>query len=99
MPASPNRPILLTVVLILGLGAGIGAAFVAGQLQATFPTQNKLAEVTGLRVLGTVSEVVLPAERRKRRQRLVWLGGAGAALAASWAVLMLVEFWQRSSAA
>jgi polysaccharide chain length determinant protein (PEP-CTERM system associated) len=98
-PASPNRPIFLTAVLILGLGAGIAAAFVAGQLQATFPTQNKLAEVTGLRVLGTVSEVVLPAERRKRRQRLVWLGSAGAALAASWAVLILVEFWQRSSAA
>jgi succinoglycan biosynthesis transport protein ExoP len=55
--------------------------------------------VTGLPVLGTVSEVVLPAERRRRRQRLVWLGGAAAALAACWAVLILVEFWQRSSVA
>jgi len=86
-------------VLILGLGAGVGAAFVAGQIQTTFPTQNKLAEVTGLPVLGTVSEVVTPPERRRRRQRLVWLGGAGAALAASWAILILVEFWQRSSVA
>jgi polysaccharide chain length determinant protein (PEP-CTERM system associated) len=99
VPASPNRPIFLTVVLILGLGAGVAAAFVAGQLQTTFPTQNRLAEISGLRVLGTVSEVVMPAERRRRRQRLVWLGGAGAALAASWAVLILVEFWQRSTVA
>ena len=99
VPASPNRPIFLTAVLILGLGAGIAAAFVAGQLQTTFPTQNKLAEVTGLPVLGTVSEVVTPPERRRRRQRLVWLGGAAAALAASWAILILVEFWQRSSVA
>ena len=99
VPASPNRPIFLTVVLILGLGAGVAAAFVAGQLQTTFPTQNKLAEITGLPVLGTVSEVVMPPERRRRRQRLVWLGGAGAALAASWAVLILVEFWQRSTVA
>ena len=98
-PASPNRPIFLTAVLILGLGAGIAAAFVAGQLQTTFPTPNKLAEITGLRVLGTVSEVVLPPERRRRRQRLVLLGGAGAALAASWAALILVEFWQRSAGA
>src|SRR4051812_11684354 len=99
VPASPNRPILLTAVLILGLGAGLAAAFVAGQLQTTFPTQGRLAEVTGLPVLGTVSEVVMPPERRRRRQRLVWLGGAGAALAASWAVLILVEFWQRSTVA
>ena len=99
VPAAPNRPIFLTVVLILGLGAGVAAAFVAGQLQTTFPTQNKLAEVTGLPVLGTVSEVVTAPERARRRQRLIWLGGASAALAASWAVLILVEFWQRSSVA
>jgi len=99
VPASPNRPIFLTVVLILGIAAGIGAAFVAGQLQTTFPTQIKLAEITGLKVLGTVSEVVMPPERRRRRRRLVWLGGAGAALAASWAVLILIEFWQRSTVA
>jgi polysaccharide chain length determinant protein (PEP-CTERM system associated) len=99
VPAAPNRPIFLTVVLILGLGAGVAAAFVAGQLQTTFPTQRKLAEVTGLPVLGTVSEVVTAPERVRRRQRLIWLGGAGAALAASWAVLILVEFWQRSTVA
>jgi hypothetical protein len=99
VPAAPNRPILLTVVLILGLGAGVGAAFVAGQLQTTFPTQQKLAGTTGLPVLGTVSEVVTAAERIRRRQRLIWLGGAGAALGACWAVLILVEFWQRSSVA
>ena len=98
-PASPNRPVFLTIVLILGVGAGVAAAFLAGQLQTTFPTQRKLAEVTGLPVFGTVSELVTPRERSRRRQRLVWLGGAGAALAASWAVLILVEFWQRSTVA
>jgi hypothetical protein len=30
---------------------------------------------------------------------VVWLGGAGAALAASYAILILVEFWQRSTVA
>lgn len=99
VPAAPNRPIFLTVILFLAVGAGIGAAFIAGQLQTTFPTQNRLAAITGLPVLGTVSEVVTPPERAKRRQQLVWLGGTGAALAASYAVLVLVEFWQRSSVA
>ena len=79
--------------------AGLGAAFAAGQLQTTFPTQNRLASVTGLPVLGTLSEVITAPERSRRRQRLIWFGGAGAALAGSWAVLMLVEFWQRSTVA
>lgn len=99
VPAAPNRPVFLTLVLIAALGAGVGAAFVAGQLQTTFPTPQRLASVTGLPVLGTVSEVVTAPERSRRRQRLIWLGGACAALGASWAVLILVEFWQRSTVA
>lgn len=99
VPAAPNRPIFLTVVLVLAFGAGIAAAFVAGQLQTTFPTQSRLAAVTGLSVLGTVSEVVTAAERIRRRQRLIWLAGTGAALGGAYTVLMLIEFWQRSSVA
>ncbi len=98
-PAAPDRPIFLTAVLILALGAGAAAAFVAAQLQKTFPTQNRLAEVTGLPVLGALSEVVTPPERAQRRKRLAWFGGAGAALAGSYALLVLVEFWQRGMGA
>ena len=99
VPVAPNRPIFLTLILFVALGAGIAVAFVAGQLQTTFPTQSRLASVTGLPVLGTVTEVITAPERVRRRQRLVWLGGAAGALAASWAVLILVEFWQRSTVA
>lgn len=98
-PSAPNRPIFLTAILFVALVAGVGAAFAAGQLQTTFPTQNRLAAVTGLPVLGTLSEVITGPERARRRQRLIWFGGAGAALAGSWAILMLVEFWQRSTVA
>ena len=99
VPVAPNRPIFLTLILFVALAAGVAAAFVAGQLQTTFPTQSRLAPVTGLPVLGTVTEVVTAPERARRRQGLVWLGGSGAALAASWAILILVEFWQRSTVA
>lgn len=99
VPISPKRPLLLTLVLVLALGAGVGAAFVKGQLQATFPTQNRLAAATGLPVLGTVTEVWTDAKRRLARQRLVWLLGGAGALGGAYAVLMAVEFWQRSTVA
>jgi succinoglycan biosynthesis transport protein ExoP len=99
VPIAPKRPLLLTVILFAALGAGVGAAFVAGQLQATFPTQNKLAAATGLPVLGTIGEVVSDAKRRLARQRLAWLVGGAGALGAAYSVLMLVEFWQRSTVA
>jgi polysaccharide chain length determinant protein (PEP-CTERM system associated) len=99
VPAAPNRPIFLTLVLIVAFGAGVAAAFVAGQLQTTFPTPLRLAQVTGLKVLGTISEVVSAAERLRRRQRLFWLAGTAGGLGAAYSVLILIEFWQRSSAA
>ncbi len=99
VPIAPNRPLLLTIILVAALGGGVGAAFVRGQLQTTFPTQNRLAEATGLPVLGSVSEVMTAARKAARAQRLKWFGGAGAALAGSYALLMLVEFWQRSTVA
>jgi polysaccharide chain length determinant protein (PEP-CTERM system associated) len=99
VPLTPNRPLLLTLILFVGLGAGAGTAYVLGQIQTTFPTQNRLAEATGLPVLGSIGEVFTEAGRAKHRQRLVWLGGGAGALAAAWALLLAVEFWQRSTVA
>jgi polysaccharide chain length determinant protein (PEP-CTERM system associated) len=97
VPVAPNRPLLLSLILLGALGGGIAAAFVRGQLQTTFPTQNRLAEATGLPVLGAIGEVVTEEGKAQARQRLVWLGGGAGALLASYGILMLVEFWQRST--
>ena len=99
VPVAPNRPLLLTLILFVALAAGIGAAFAKGQVQTTFPTQNRLEQVTGLPVLGTVTEVITPSRRVEQKQRMKWFAGAGGALAAAYAVLMLVEFYQRSTVA
>jgi polysaccharide chain length determinant protein (PEP-CTERM system associated) len=99
IPLTPNRPLLLTLILFVGLCAGAGAAYVLGQIQTTFPTQTRLAEATGLPVLGSIGEVRTEAARVKHRQRLLWLGGGAGALGAAWAVLLAVEFWQRSTVA
>jgi polysaccharide chain length determinant protein (PEP-CTERM system associated) len=99
VPATPNRPLLLTAMLVVALGAGVGVAFIFAQIQTTFPTQGKLEQASGLRVLGSISAIFSPEQRAQARQRLVWLAGGGGALLASWLILMAVEFWQRSTVA
>ena len=99
VPATPNRPILLTLILVAGLGAGAAAAFAAAQFKTTFPSAKKLAETTGLPVLGTVSEVVTPTIAATRRRQLAWLAGGGGALAGCYALLMAVELFQRAQVA
>ncbi len=99
VPVAPNRPLFLTLILFVALGAGAGAAFAKGQLQTTFPSQGRLEQATGLPVLGSVGEVLTPKRKAQHRQRLQWFAGAGGALAASYALLMVVEFWQRSTVA
>lgn len=96
VPATPNRPLLLSLVLVVALGGGVAAAFARSQLQPTFPSQGKLEQVTGLPVLGSVSALVTDTGRAIERQRLRWFAGSGAALGGAYALLMVVEFWQRS---
>jgi polysaccharide chain length determinant protein (PEP-CTERM system associated) len=99
VPVAPNRPLFLTMILFVAAGTGAGAAFAKGQLQTTFPNQSRLEQVTGLPVLGAISEVLSAQRRAERAQRLKWFVGAGGALAGSYAILMAVEFWQRSTVA
>ena len=99
IPATPGRPLLLTLILIAGVGAGMAAAFAAAQLRTTFPTAKRLAETTGLPVLGTVSEVVTAPLAAARRKQLAWLTGGGGALAGCYALLMIVEMIQRAQVA
>jgi len=93
-PVAPNRPLLLFGVLIVGLGAGVGAAFGMGHLRSTFATAGKLEKVVGLPVLGAISQTVNEAGRelRRRRQRMFYAASAG--LGMIFVLLLAVEFIQ-----
>jgi polysaccharide chain length determinant protein (PEP-CTERM system associated) len=98
-PIAPNRPLLLLGVLVVGLGAGAGAAFALGQLRPTYATSAKLEAATGLSVLGAISRTMTDAARQIARKRLKVFCGATAALCVLFAILLVVEFIQRGMVA
>ena len=80
-PVAPNRLLLLPLSLLLALGAGLGAAFVAMEFRRTFLDVRMLREITGLQVLGVVSMIISEPMRRTRRVSLnKFLVGVGAFL-------------------
>lgn len=98
-PASPNRFLLLTGVLVAGIAAGVGAAFALSQLRQTFPTAQRLARASGMTVVGSIGEVVTRAQAEERRRKLKLFAGGAGGLAAAYALLLGVEALQRGLAA
>jgi polysaccharide chain length determinant protein (PEP-CTERM system associated) len=56
LPTAPNRPLLLSMVLVAGLGAGFGVAFVLSQIDSSYSTTTAL-QALGLPILGSISAI------------------------------------------
>jgi len=69
-PSAPNRFALFTGVLVLGIGAGGGLAFLMSQLRPVFDDRRTLNRITGFPVLGNV---VLHASEQQRQRERLWL--------------------------
>jgi polysaccharide chain length determinant protein (PEP-CTERM system associated) len=54
-PVSPDRLLLNTLVLVLGIGAGVGLVFLVSQIDPVIYSRHDLLKVAALPVLGTVS--------------------------------------------
>ncbi len=82
-PAWPNRPMLVSAAPLAGFGAGLGLAFLLGQLRPTVDSRRQLRDLTGLPLLGVVtrtqSELVL---RHARRRNLMFFAALLAMLVA-----------------
>jgi polysaccharide chain length determinant protein (PEP-CTERM system associated) len=89
-PAWPNRPLLLSLVTLGGLGAGVAVAFLLSQLRRTVTDRRVLRELTGLPLLGAVSRVETDeSRRRKRKGLLTYLAALGSLIAAYGGVMVL----------
>ncbi len=68
-PVAPQRPALASAVLLLGLVAGTGLAFLVAQLRTTVTTTRTLTEWAGRPCLGSIAFITTPAHRRRH-----WIG-------------------------
>lgn len=91
-PAAPNRPLLLLGVLVVGLAAGVAAAYGLGQLKSSFATAQKLESAFDLPVIGAISLTVLDTARIVEARRLKQFAGACAGLGAVFVILLAIEF-------
>lgn len=79
-PVSPNRPLLMIAILVIGIGSGGALSYLLHQLKPVFDTVRSLADSTGLPVLGAVSAVWLEKQRTRLRSEYLRYGAVSAAL-------------------
>jgi polysaccharide chain length determinant protein (PEP-CTERM system associated) len=63
LPAAPNRPMLVSMVLLFGIGGGLAVPLALTQIDRSFATIGQLRNL-GLPILGSVSRLSLGAARR-----------------------------------
>jgi polysaccharide chain length determinant protein (PEP-CTERM system associated) len=87
IPAAPNRPLLVTGVLLGGLAVGLGMTVLFGQLDRSFSSVDELRTL-GLPVLGGIS-VLGMAPLRQRLTTAVRFGAAVVVLMAVYGIVMV----------
>jgi polysaccharide chain length determinant protein (PEP-CTERM system associated) len=98
-PVSPDRLVLFPLALVGALAAGLFATLVASRLWPTFTDSRALRDATGLPVLGTVSMLVSPVQKRRERNRLVGFVSGFVAFLASFGAGFLLLFLHTARAA
>ena len=101
-PTAPNRPLLLTGVLIVGLGGGRRRRRSAlGQLADDLPDRRRgWKRRAGMPVIGSIGEVVTAAQIALAQEAAANVrGGDGRRLAFAWVALLGLEIFQRGTMA
>ena len=64
LPAAPNRPMYMSVVLLFGIGAGLAVPLALTQIDRSFATVGQLRNL-GIPIVGSVSRLSLGAARHR----------------------------------
>ncbi|HTY04663.1 MAG TPA: XrtA system polysaccharide chain length determinant [Rhodocyclaceae bacterium] len=88
-PVFPNRLLLLSLSLLLALGAGMGVMVASDRLRPCFYERSQLREVTGLPILGVVSLAVNDQMRVAQKQDLTRMAKMAGAMSAGYLVIVV----------
>jgi polysaccharide chain length determinant protein (PEP-CTERM system associated) len=90
VPAAPNRPLLMTYVLALGIGAGLVTPLLVMQLDSSFATLGQLRNL-GVPILGSVSRLSIGAAQRRAALQLIGVTASALVLVAVYGTLLMLS--------
>lgn len=92
-PVAPNRPVIVLLGLVVGLGAAGGAAFLLEASDTSFKSPRNLQDQLRIPVLASIPAVLLESDRVARRRRLLRRALAATAFTSVMLVASLVGNW------
>ena len=90
VPSAPNRPLLVTYVLGLGIAAGLVAPLLVMQLDRSFATLGQLRNL-GLPILGSVSKLSIGAAQRRGALQAIGVTASALVLVAVYGTLLMLS--------
>jgi polysaccharide chain length determinant protein (PEP-CTERM system associated) len=88
-PVAPDRPMLLSAILVVALIGGAGVAFARHIGQPVFLNPRRLATETGLQVLGVIGSAFPERRRAERMRGLIGVAVATTALAGVYVLALI----------
>jgi polysaccharide chain length determinant protein (PEP-CTERM system associated) len=95
LPAAPNRPMLVSMVLLFGIGGGLAVPLALTQIDRSFATIGQLRNL-GLPILGSVSRLSLGAARRRAVIQLAGVCASAFLLIAVYGTLIALSMGLRT---
>jgi hypothetical protein len=90
LPAAPNRPMFVSVVLLFGIGAGLAVPLALTQIDRSFATIAQLRNL-GIPILGSVTRLSLGAARRRATIQLAGICASAFLLIAVYGTLIALS--------
>jgi uncharacterized protein involved in exopolysaccharide biosynthesis len=90
VPVAPNRPLLVTVVLALGIGAGLAVPVLLMQFDHSFATLGQLRNL-GIPILGSVSRLSIGAAQQQAALQMIGVTASALVLVAVYGTLLLLS--------
>ena len=95
VPVVPNRPLLVTAVLVLGIGAGLAVPLLLMQFDRSFATLGQLRNL-GIPILGSVSRLSIGAAQRRAAVQLIGVTASALLLVAVYGTLLMLSIRPQS---